>query len=75
MHVESAKEGSDLPRLVLASLDPVPRGLTTLELKPNDVDLLPYIEERAVITSSASGTPPADDVTFVGVYAVEIEAL
>ncbi len=43
--------------------------------RPTDLDLLPYVEEGAVITSSASGSPPPDDVTFDGHYVVEVEAL
>jgi hypothetical protein len=75
IHVESSRSSTSLPRRTLADLDPVPRGATTLALNPSGVDLLPYIEEGAVITSAARGSSPPDDVTFDGRYVVEVEAL
>jgi hypothetical protein len=75
LHVQSSLASSSLPKRTLADLDPVPRGATTLSLDPSGVDLLPYIEEGAVITSEARGSSPPDDVTFVGRYVVEVEAL
>lgn len=73
--VESRRSSSTLPRELLAELDPVPEGATTLSVRPTDLDLLPYVEEGAAITASASGSPPPDDVTFDGHYVVEVEAL
>ena len=59
--------------LVHADLLTVPRGVQTLNLQcyPN-VDLVPYINEGARISSTAAGKVPPQDVTFDGQITIEV---
>jgi len=71
--VESAKSGSSLSKQKIADLLTVPRGVTTLNLQCYPmVDLVPYINEGARISSTASGKTPPQDVTFDGQITIEI---
>lgn len=71
--VESAKSGSSLSKQKIADLLTVPRGVTTLSLQCYPmVDLVPYINEGARISSMASGKTPPQDVTFDGQITIEI---
>lgn len=63
---ESTRAGSTLPRVRVAYLESVPRGVDHLSFDRDDVDLLPYVEEGARLTSEANGTVPPDDTTFDG---------
>lgn len=71
--VESTKSGTSLNKQKVADLLTVPRGASTLNLQcyPT-VDLVPYINEGARISSTASGKTPAQDVTFDGQIAIEV---
>lgn len=71
--IESSRSNSALPKLLIADL-PNPPGPTRSFLMrtiPN-VNLLPYINEGSKITSTASGTVPADDVTFSGTIQIHV---
>lgn len=71
--VESAKSGSSLSKQKIADLLTVPRGVTTLSLQCYPmVDLVPYINEGARLSSTASGKTPPQDVTFDGQITIEI---
>ena len=62
----SVPGSGDAPVLV-AELDPVPRGLTTLVIPGKDVDISDIAEEDDfVVTGSVSGRPPCADVHFDG---------
>jgi len=68
----SASGNPNLPEVEIGRLDPVP-GRTTISIPPNGgVDLLPYINAGATITSTASGHMPTSDVTFVGKVVVTV---
>ncbi len=71
--VESAKSGSSLSKQKVADLLSVPKGVTVLNLQcyPN-VDLVPYINEGARISSTAAGRVPANDTTFDGMVTIEV---
>lgn len=59
--VDSANDAS-LPKKEIATLKPVPKGQTTIELNVvGDVDLLPYINAGAEISATASGRQPDKD--------------
>jgi hypothetical protein len=71
--VESTREGSSLPRLLVAEARGE-SGLRTLRFTTIDgVDLLAHVEEGARFASEAVGRVPPDDVTFDGAYRVRIE--
>ena len=71
VHVSVSAPG--LPTVEIASVDPVPRGATTLSFTVvANVNLLPYINAGATITSSASGRQPMMDVRFDGVVVITI---
>ena len=63
--VESTKSGTTLPPAVIAT-GANPGCVQTFDLQPTAVDLKPYIDEGARITSSGHGVPPSSDVTFDG---------
>jgi hypothetical protein len=74
--VESRQAGSELPRERVAQLDPVPDGQRTIAFETfEDVNLKPYIEQGAKLTSSASGSAPPDDVSFAGMAVLQVEVL
>lgn len=76
LYIESSKDGSTLPRAKLAELATVPADATTLDIPTfEEVDLLPYANEGAIITSEATGTAPPDDVTFDGSYVIFVDVL
>jgi hypothetical protein len=64
---------STLPQKEIASLKPVPKGATTLDLviAPN-VDLLPYLNQGATISATAQGRQPSSTFTFDGHVVVTI---
>jgi len=69
----SSPNNSSLPKVEIATLNPVPKGQTTISLTPQNVDLLPYINAGAQIDSQASGTQPKQDFTFDGVIVVTVK--
>lgn len=76
LYIESSKDGSTLPREKLAELSTVPTDATTLDIPTfEEVDLLPYANEGAIITSEATGSAPPDDVTFDGSYVIFVDVL
>lgn len=64
--VESTQQGSTLPRMRIASLDPAPDGQRTLSLDGDGVDLLPYVREGSRLMASAVGSSPDDDTSYDG---------
>jgi hypothetical protein len=74
IYIQSSVSGSTLPRQRVAFVDAVPRGARTLALTVENVDLIGYVREGAVLTSSASGRVPPDDVSFIArlTFAVEV---
>jgi hypothetical protein len=71
--VESSMSGSSLPKVEIANLKPVPKGQKTIDLTivPN-VDLLPYINEGAVISATAMGHQPAVSTSYDGTVVVTV---
>jgi hypothetical protein len=68
-----ATNGGTLPKVEIATLKPVPKGQTTLNLVVvPGVDLLPYINAGAQISATASGHQPAQTVTYDGSVTVTI---
>jgi hypothetical protein len=65
--------GGTLPKVEIATLKPVPKGLTTLDLEVvHGIDLLPYIDAGAEISATASGHQPARDFTYDGSVTITI---
>jgi hypothetical protein len=68
----SSSGNPNLPEVEIGRLDPVP-GTTSISIPPTgSVDLLPYINAGATITSTAAGHMPPSDVTFVGKVVVTV---
>jgi hypothetical protein len=64
---------STLPTVEIARLKPVPNE-TTIQFEPvPGVDMLPYSNEGANITASATGFYPMEDTTYVGYVKVEVK--
>ena len=73
VYVESERDGSELPRVMVAQL-PGPGAGRNLEFATEtSVDLLPYVEEGARFVSEANANVPPDDVTFNGRFRITIE--
>lgn len=69
----STTGNSSLPRVEIATLKPVPKGLKTLDLVVvPGIDLLPYINAGAEVSAQASGTQPIMSFTFDGRVVVTI---
>lgn len=75
VYVESRESGSSLPRQRIAHLDPVPDGARTISLSLDDVDLIEYVNEGALLTATATGSQPPDDVTFAGQIELVVDVL
>jgi hypothetical protein len=59
--------GSGDPPVLVAELDPVPRGLTTLVIPGKDVDISDIAShDEFQVTGKVSGRPPCADVHFDG---------
>jgi hypothetical protein len=68
----SSSANPNLPEVEIGRLEPVP-GKASISIPPTGgVDLLPYINAGATITSTATGHMPASDVTFVGKVVVTV---
>lgn len=66
-------EAPGLQKTEIATLKLVPRGATTVTFTPvKDVNLLPYVNAGASLTTTATATPPARDFTFDGRVVLEI---
>jgi hypothetical protein len=61
-------DGCNHPSMQVAQLNPVPKGQTTINLQPDGVNLIPYIQcsSGSTVTSTASGSVPMHDTTFDG---------
>jgi hypothetical protein len=75
IYAESTMSGSSLQRVRVATLDPVPEGARTITLQPEGVDLIEYVREGALLTASATGTQPSDDVSIDGSIVVRVDVL
>jgi hypothetical protein len=65
--------GSTLPTVKIAGLNPVPNE-NTIHFDPvPGVDMLPYSNEGADITATATGFFPMEDTTYVGHVVVEVK--
>ena len=73
--VSSTREGTTLQPTTIAQATE-PGCVQTLVVSPlPNVDLQPYIQEGASVTSSGEGVPPANDVTFDGTFVLDAETL
>jgi hypothetical protein len=63
--IQSSKSGSQLPTAVIAT-GSNPGCVKHFELTPTAIDLKPYIDEGATVTSTGDGVPPDHDETFNG---------
>jgi hypothetical protein len=64
--VKSSVAGSTLPRVEIASIVS-PGAVTTMSFAvESSVDIKPYVDEGSIVESEASGTVPADDVSYDG---------
>ena len=73
-YVESRREGTELERVLVGSVDPVPEGLETLDVDvDSNINLKPYAQEGMRITTSGNGSVPPDDVTIEGDIVIEVE--
>lgn len=70
--VESTKPGTTLEPAVIAT-GSSPGCVQRFALTPTSVDLKPYIDEGASVTSSAKGVPPDHDETFDGSLVLHAE--
>jgi hypothetical protein len=74
--VESREGGSSLPRVRVATLGDVAPGTREVSFDTDEeVNLLPYVQEGARLTSEGEGTAPPDDVTFAGEAILTVEVL
>jgi hypothetical protein len=64
---------SGLPTQEVARLRPVPRGQTRLSFDVSpEVELLPYLQRGATLSTSVTGQAPATTFTFDGEVVVEV---
>ena len=71
--VAASQSGSSLPMVEIATLKPVPKGATTIDLTiVPGIDLLPYINAGATISASATGHQPTQTVTYDGSVVVTV---
>ncbi|MEM1347491.1 MAG: hypothetical protein AAGI01_02975, partial [Myxococcota bacterium] len=70
------QSGSTLPRVLLAEIDPVPDGRTTLSFDVDDtLDLKPYVEEGMRLSTQGEASVPEDDVTLKAVLTLRVRVL
>lgn len=66
-------EAPGLPKVEVATLKPVPRGQAMVDFAiVPEVNLLPYVNAGATMTTTATGTQPAKDFTFDGKAVFEV---
>ena len=76
INIESTKSGTTLTKQKIGDLPSPPGAQTTLNIHTYpDVNLLPYINEGSLITSTATGNVPPNDVTFDGQIDVHVNTL
>lgn len=67
-------ESEGLPRVEIASLDPVPEGAAELNLNINDVELADYAAAESMsITTEASGMRPPEETTVDAVVKLGVD--
>jgi hypothetical protein len=74
LYVQSTKDGSTLPRVKVATATG-PVAAARLDFVPEDVNLLPYINEGCEMTAEAEGSAPADDVSYDGLATFHVSPL
>jgi hypothetical protein len=73
IYIEGAA-GTNLQRVLIASKNPVPEGLTTLDLEVDDtVNLLPYLEQGHKILCEIAGFPPTHDTSYDGTIVIHVK--
>ena len=66
-------EASGLAKVEIATLKPVPRGVTAVVFTINPaLNLLPYVNAGAALSATATGAQPRSDVTFDGVIVLDV---
>jgi hypothetical protein len=72
-HLYAESSSAGLPKVEIATLKPVPRGVTTVEftIVPG-VNLLPYVNAGAELSATATGTQPNQDTTFDGLLVIDV---
>lgn len=73
VHLFAEKSSAGLPKVEIATLNPVPRGATHVDftIVPN-VNLLPYVNAGAELSATATGTQPNQDTTFAGSLIIDV---
>ena len=74
LYITSTREGSTLPRIKVASAS-APGPVRRLDFTPEGANLVRYVDEGARLTAEATGTAPADDVSFDGLADFRVEPL
>lgn len=72
-HLFAEASAAGLPKVEIATLKPVPRGVILVDFAiVPAVDLLPYVNAGAELSATATGSRPASDVTFDGLIVVDV---
>ena len=75
VYISSTLKGSTLPKVVAASVSN-PGPIQRLEFVPTpNINLVPYVNEGAELTATATGTPPTQEVIFDGEYTLHVHPL
>lgn len=73
IHIFVEAQSGPLPKVEIATLKPVPKGQTTINLTVvPGIDLLPYINVGATISANASGRQPTQNFSYDGVVTVTV---
>ncbi|MDP2269348.1 MAG: hypothetical protein Q8N23_00260 [Archangium sp.] len=72
-HLYAESSAAGLPKVEIATLKPVPRGVTSVDftIVPG-VNLLPYVNAGAELSATATGTQPNQDITFDGLLIIDV---
>ena len=73
--VESTKAGTTLPKVKIASLPAVARGVRKLVLAVESANLLQYVKEGTKVSATARASAPAHDAVFGGAITFRIGVL
>jgi hypothetical protein len=72
IYLQPKNPASNLPKVLIAKLEPIP-DTNTIRLVPvPGVNMLPYSDEGSDITASAAGYNPMVDTEYVGHVVVEV---
>ena len=75
IYISSTMKGSSLPKIVAASASN-PGATTELVFTPTqNLNLVPYVNEGAELTATATGTPPQQEVVFDGQFTLHVHPL